>query len=136
MSAPGAGTLGVSAVLRLADLAAHPRNPRTALGDLAEITASIAAHGVFEPLVVLTRAAYETERSRRHLIAARRAIAAWARLFDPSSAELRQAFAEVSEGIRQATALAAKARPRQNQSRRKPRGPTTSAAGSGPSCAS
>lgn len=51
---------GVPVVLPLADLAAHPRNPRSDLGDLTEITASIAAHGVFEPLVVLTRAAYES----------------------------------------------------------------------------
>lgn len=50
---------GVPAVLPLADLASHPRNPRSDLGDLTEIAASIAAHGVFEPLVVLTRAAYE-----------------------------------------------------------------------------
>jgi ParB/RepB/Spo0J family partition protein len=53
------GVPGVPAVLPLASLTSHPRNPRTGLGDLTEITASIAAHGVFEPLVVLTRAAYE-----------------------------------------------------------------------------
>jgi ParB/RepB/Spo0J family partition protein len=56
-AAPAAA--GIPAVLRLEDLTAHPRNPRTGLGDLTEITASIAAHGVFEPLVVLTREAYE-----------------------------------------------------------------------------
>ena len=62
MTAPeaaAAAVTGVPVVLPLADLAAHPRNPRSDLGDLTEITASIAAHGVFEPLVVLTRAAYE-----------------------------------------------------------------------------
>lgn len=51
---------GAPAALPLAGLVPHPRNPRTGLGDLAEIIASIAANGVFEPLVVLTRAAYET----------------------------------------------------------------------------
>jgi ParB/RepB/Spo0J family partition protein len=57
------GITGTPAVLPLAALAPHPRNPRAGLGDLAEITASIAAHGVFEPLVVLTRAAYEAAAS-------------------------------------------------------------------------
>jgi ParB family chromosome partitioning protein len=51
--------IGIPAVLPLAALTAHPRNPRDVLGDLEEITASIAARGVFEPLVVVTRAAYE-----------------------------------------------------------------------------
>ena len=63
MSAPevtAPAVTGVPAVLPLAALTAHPRNPRTDLGELAEITASIKAHGVFEPLVVLTRSAYET----------------------------------------------------------------------------
>jgi ParB/RepB/Spo0J family partition protein len=53
-----AGIIGVPAVLPLAALASHPRNPREGLGDLAEITASIAQHGVYEPLVVVTAAAY------------------------------------------------------------------------------
>jgi ParB/RepB/Spo0J family partition protein len=44
--------------LPLAELAPHPRNPRQDLGDLADLTASIAAQGVFEPLVVLTAAAF------------------------------------------------------------------------------
>jgi ParB family chromosome partitioning protein len=52
------GITGQSAVLPLARLAAHPRNPRGDLGDLAELTASVHAHGVFEPLVVLSAAAY------------------------------------------------------------------------------
>lgn len=56
--AQAAAVTGVPAVLPLAALASHPRNPREALGDLAEITASIAQHGVYEPLVVVTAAAY------------------------------------------------------------------------------
>lgn len=55
------------------------------------------------------RAAYEMERSRRHLVAARAALTALSRLIDPTHPELRQAFAEVTEGLRQAMALAAKA---------------------------
>jgi ParB/RepB/Spo0J family partition protein len=39
--------------LNLADLAAHPDNPRTSLGDLTELVRSIRAHGILEPLVVL-----------------------------------------------------------------------------------
>ena len=56
---PGHST-GITAppALPLAALAPHPRNPREDLGDLAERPASRAAHGVYEPLVVLTRAAY------------------------------------------------------------------------------
>ncbi len=42
----------------LAGLAPHPLNPRTSLGDLAELAASIAAQGLFEPLVVLSAAAH------------------------------------------------------------------------------
>jgi len=42
----------------LAELAPHPLNPRTSLGDLAELAASIAAQGLFEPLVVLSAAAH------------------------------------------------------------------------------
>ncbi len=53
-----AGITGVPAVVPLAQLAAHPRNPRRDLGDLTEMTASIMAHGVFEPLVVLTAEAF------------------------------------------------------------------------------
>src|ERR1700722_16282249 len=54
---PDLAVTGVPAVLPLAALASHPRNPREGLGDLAEITASIAQHGVYEPLVVVTAAA-------------------------------------------------------------------------------
>jgi ParB/RepB/Spo0J family partition protein len=57
-AADSAGITGVPAVAPLGQLAAHPRNPRRDLGDLTEITASIAAHGVFEPLVVLTAEAF------------------------------------------------------------------------------
>src|SRR5680860_506590 len=39
--------------LNLADLAAHPDNPRSSLGDLTELVRSIRSHGIFEPLVVL-----------------------------------------------------------------------------------
>jgi len=42
----------------LAELAPHPLNPRAGLGDLGELAASIAAQGLFEPLVVLTAAAH------------------------------------------------------------------------------
>jgi ParB/RepB/Spo0J family partition protein len=54
-----AGITGTPPMLELAALAPHPRNPREDLGDLTELAASISAHGVFEPLVLLTRAAYE-----------------------------------------------------------------------------
>lgn len=52
---------GINAVVPLATIAAHPENPRTDLGELAELTASIAAQGLFEPLIVLTAAAYARE---------------------------------------------------------------------------
>ena len=39
--------------LNLADLGAHPDNPRANLGDLTELVRSINAHGILEPLVVL-----------------------------------------------------------------------------------
>ncbi len=39
--------------LNLADMAPHPDNPRHTLGDLTELTRSIRAHGIIEPLVVL-----------------------------------------------------------------------------------
>ena len=39
--------------LNLADLAAHPDNPRSSLGDLTELVRSIRSHGILEPLVVL-----------------------------------------------------------------------------------
>jgi ParB/RepB/Spo0J family partition protein len=49
----------------LAALAAHPENPRTDLGDLTELAASIAGQGLFEPLVVVTVAAYAREGGQR-----------------------------------------------------------------------
>lgn len=39
--------------LNLADMAPHPDNPRHSVGDLTELTRSIKAHGIIEPLVVL-----------------------------------------------------------------------------------
>ena len=39
--------------LNLADLAPHPDNPRSSLGDLTELVRSIRSHGILEPLVVL-----------------------------------------------------------------------------------
>ena len=45
------------------------------------------------------RAQYETERSRRHLVAARGALTAWSRLVDPAVPELVQAKAEVTDGL-------------------------------------
>ena len=54
------------------------------------------------------RSAYEIERSRRHLVAARGALMTWGRMVDPTTPELRQAVSEVAEGLRQAMALAAK----------------------------
>ena len=39
--------------LDLGNLAPHPDNPRTNLGDLSELVRSINAHGILEPLVVL-----------------------------------------------------------------------------------
>jgi ParB/RepB/Spo0J family partition protein len=49
---------GISAVVPVAALAEHPENPRTGPGDIAELAASIRAQGLFEPLIVLTVAAY------------------------------------------------------------------------------
>ena len=60
-----ADSAGISTVVPLAALAAHPENPRTDLGDLAELAASIAAQGLFEPLVVVTAAAYAREGGQR-----------------------------------------------------------------------
>ena len=39
--------------LKLTDLAPHPDNPRSSLGDLTELIRSIRSHGILEPLVVL-----------------------------------------------------------------------------------
>jgi ParB/RepB/Spo0J family partition protein len=56
-----ADSAGISAVVPLARLAEHPENPRTSLGDLDELAASIRAQRLFEPLIVLTAAAYAGE---------------------------------------------------------------------------
>ena len=58
---PPADSAGIGTVVPLAAPAAHPENPRTDLGDLSELAASIAAQGLFEPLVVVTVAAYARE---------------------------------------------------------------------------
>jgi ParB/RepB/Spo0J family partition protein len=57
-AADSAGITGIPAVVPLGMLAAHPRNPRRDLGDLTEMAASMTAHGVFEPVVVLTAQAF------------------------------------------------------------------------------
>lgn len=54
------------------------------------------------------RATVEAERARGHLVAARGAVDAWARLVDPTDPELRSAWAEVSKRLRDAHALAAR----------------------------
>jgi len=60
-----ADNTGINAVVPLAALAAHPENPRTDLGDLTELAASIASQGLFEPLIVLSAAAYACEGGQR-----------------------------------------------------------------------
>jgi ParB family chromosome partitioning protein len=58
-SAEGGGYAG--AMLPLAEVAPHPANPRGAeLGDLAELTASVAEVGILQPLVVASVAAHLT----------------------------------------------------------------------------
>jgi ParB/RepB/Spo0J family partition protein len=52
--APGA----VLVMVKLAELAPHPRNPRRHLGDLDELTASIRADGLFEPVVIISAEAF------------------------------------------------------------------------------
>jgi ParB/RepB/Spo0J family partition protein len=55
---PADDTAPALVVVPLAQLAPHPRNPRGQLGDLAGLTASIKAHGLYEPLVIITAAAF------------------------------------------------------------------------------
>ncbi|WP_157254808.1 ParB/RepB/Spo0J family partition protein [Nonomuraea typhae] len=55
---PPAAAMMIAAELTLADLAPHPANPRTGLGNLEELQASIGEVGVLEPLVVVTAAAH------------------------------------------------------------------------------
>ncbi|MDN5919028.1 MAG: ParB/RepB/Spo0J family partition protein [Pseudonocardia sp.] len=70
---PAAGILGAIAAavepsgadrveVDVARLAPNPENPRGDVGDITEIAASIAAAGVLQPLVVVTRAAYLATR--------------------------------------------------------------------------
>lgn len=62
--------------LNLTDLAPHPDNPRTSLGDLTELTRSIRSHGIIEPLVVLPandEGVYLVVAGRRRLAAGLRA---------------------------------------------------------------
>ena len=54
----GAGAAVEMVMVPLGALAPHPRNPPHRLDDLAELTASIKAQGLFEPLVAVTSAAY------------------------------------------------------------------------------
>lgn len=55
------------------------------------------------------RATVEVEIDRRHLVGARKALDVWAHLVDPTSPELRSAWSEVTRGLRDAVALAARA---------------------------
>jgi hypothetical protein len=52
---PKRDSAGISAVVPLAE---HPENPRTGAGDITELAASTAVQGLFEPLIVVTAAAY------------------------------------------------------------------------------
>jgi ParB family chromosome partitioning protein len=60
--AADAGGIGpgpmIAAEVELTRMAPHPANPRTTLGDLTELQASIAQVGILEPLVVVTVAAH------------------------------------------------------------------------------
>jgi hypothetical protein len=56
------------------------------------------------------KAAWETATATGRLVAAREAVGAWTRLVDPSTPELKAAWADVSRRLRDAEALAAKAR--------------------------
>jgi hypothetical protein len=51
------------------------------------------------------KTSYQLERSRRHLVAARSALDAWARLVDPTTPELRANLAEVVHDLREAHRL-------------------------------
>jgi ParB/RepB/Spo0J family partition protein len=55
---PALDSAGITVLVPLARLAAHPANPRKDLGDLDELAASIRAQGLFEPPLVLTATAY------------------------------------------------------------------------------
>jgi ParB/RepB/Spo0J family partition protein len=57
ISPAGDAAAGV-VMVPLGELAPHPHNPRQQLGDLAGLIASISAHGLFEPVVVITAEAF------------------------------------------------------------------------------
>ena len=59
------------------------------------------------------RAALEVARGGSKLVEAKRAVTAWGRLVDPASPDWRAAFTEVTRGLRDAQALAARARARE-----------------------
>jgi len=57
-----------------------------------------------------TRMAWELAHAGKKLVAAKRAVEAWRKLVDPSLPEVRDAWKEVTSGLRQAEELAARAR--------------------------
>lgn len=60
--------------IRLADLKVHDLNPRSDVGDLSELEASIRANGVLEPIVVVrSNGHYEIVAGSRRAAAAKRA---------------------------------------------------------------
>jgi hypothetical protein len=56
------------------------------------------------------RAAVDVELQRRHLVAARKALGLWAQVVDPTDPDLRSAGSSVTKGLRDAVALATRAR--------------------------
>jgi ParB/RepB/Spo0J family partition protein len=58
-AAPGEQVINVP----VAELAPHPANIRTAVGDITELTASISESGVQQPLIVVTANAFRTANS-------------------------------------------------------------------------
>lgn len=56
------------------------------------------------------RSAYQSARTGGRLVAARAAVEAWGRLVDPSSAEIRSAWDEITPPLRRAEAMTARAR--------------------------
>ncbi len=68
------------------------------------------------------RATFESARARRHLVEARDAVAAWAKLAPPDSAELIAARDEVFRAVRMAESLAARGRSSEGDDPRGARG--------------